>query len=75
MMQQAAVRGNRRLAVALQANGLSEDASRYTYRAQILQRKALFYEGASRPGSARGRWRRGRATASGRDGPSSGASP
>jgi uncharacterized protein YjbI with pentapeptide repeats len=40
----AAVRANRRLAVALQANGLSEDAARYTYRAQLCQRKALFYE-------------------------------
>ena len=39
-----AVRANRRLAVALQANGLSEDAARYNYRAQLCQRKAYFYE-------------------------------
>src|SRR5262249_19562058 len=39
-----AVRANRRLAVALQANGLSEDASRYLYRAQLLQRTTRFYE-------------------------------
>jgi len=41
----AAVRANRRLAVFLQANGLSEDASRYNYRAQLLQRTSLLYEG------------------------------
>jgi hypothetical protein len=38
------VRANQLLAVALQANGLSEDASPYTYRAQLLQRSALIYE-------------------------------
>ena len=41
----AAVRANRRLAVALQANGLSEDASRDNYRAQLLQRASMLYEG------------------------------
>jgi len=41
----AAVRAYRRLAVALQTNGLSEDASRYLYRAQFCQRAALFYGG------------------------------
>ena len=40
----AAVRANRRFAVALQANGLSEDASRYNYRAQLCQRQVLRYE-------------------------------
>jgi hypothetical protein len=40
----SAVRAYRRLAVALQTNGLSEDAARYNYRAQVCQRKALFYE-------------------------------
>jgi uncharacterized protein YjbI with pentapeptide repeats len=35
---QAAVRANRQLAVALQAQGLSEDAARFAYRAQLLQR-------------------------------------
>jgi hypothetical protein len=35
----AAVRANRVLAVALQAQGLSEDAARFAYRAQLLQRR------------------------------------
>jgi uncharacterized protein YjbI with pentapeptide repeats len=34
----AAVRANRQLAVALQAQGLSEEAARFAYRAQRLQR-------------------------------------
>ncbi len=38
---QIAVRANRQLAVALQAQGLNEDAARFAYRAQVLQRKAL----------------------------------
>ncbi len=37
----AAVRANRVLAVALQAQGLSEDAARFAYRAQLLQRRVL----------------------------------
>jgi uncharacterized protein YjbI with pentapeptide repeats len=36
---QAAVRANRVLAVALQARGLDEDAARFAYRAQVLQRR------------------------------------
>ncbi len=36
-----AVRANRQLAVALQSQGLNEDASRFTYRAQKLQRIVL----------------------------------
>jgi len=47
---QAAVRAYRRLAVALQANGLNEEASEYTYRAQVMQRRAYWY------GRAYGRW-------------------
>lgn len=39
---EAAVRANRQLAVALQAQGLNEDAARFAYRAQILQRKVLW---------------------------------
>jgi hypothetical protein len=35
---QAAVRANRQLAVALQAQGLNEEAARFAYRAQKLQR-------------------------------------
>lgn len=36
-----AVRANRQLAVALQAQGLNEEASRFSYRAEILQRVVL----------------------------------
>jgi uncharacterized protein YjbI with pentapeptide repeats len=39
---QAAVRGNRQLAVALQEQGLNEDAARFAYRAQVLQRKVFW---------------------------------
>ncbi len=38
---QEAVRANRQLAVALQAQGLSEEAARFAYRAQHLQRIVL----------------------------------
>src|SRR5262249_28405333 len=38
---QAAVRANRVLAVALEAQGLVEDANRFAYRAQYLQRHVL----------------------------------
>jgi len=38
---QAAVRANRQLAVALQSQGLSEEAARFAYRAQRLQRIVL----------------------------------
>jgi uncharacterized protein YjbI with pentapeptide repeats len=37
----AAVRANRQLAVALQAQGLNEEAARFAYRAQKLQRAVL----------------------------------
>jgi hypothetical protein len=36
-----AVRANRQLAVALQAQGLNEDAARFAYRAQLCQRIVL----------------------------------
>lgn len=36
-----AVRANRQLAVALQAQGLNEDAGRFAYRAQVLQTQVL----------------------------------
>ncbi len=39
-----AVRANRQLALALQAQGLDEDASRYAYRAKVLQRQALIHK-------------------------------
>ena len=38
---QTAVRANRQLAVALQAQGLSEESARFAYRAQKLQRVVL----------------------------------
>jgi uncharacterized protein YjbI with pentapeptide repeats len=37
-----AARANRQLAVILQDQGLNEDASRFAYRAQVLQRKVLW---------------------------------
>ncbi len=40
-----AVRANRQFAVALQAQGLNEDAARFAYRAQILQRTVFRRQG------------------------------
>src|SRR5205085_2924485 len=42
---EAAVRANRQLAVALRAQGLDEEAARFAYRAQLLQRVALRRQG------------------------------
>ena len=42
-----AVRANRQLALALQAQGLNEEAARFSYRAQILRRKLLWQRGPS----------------------------
>lgn len=42
----AVVRANRKLAVALQEQGLSEEATRFAYRAQILQRKVFWMQRA-----------------------------
>ncbi len=39
---QAAVRANRQLAAVLRGQGLNEDADRFAYRAQILQRKVFW---------------------------------
>lgn len=39
-----AVRANRQLAVALQAQGLNEEAAQFAYRAQHLQREVLFLQ-------------------------------
>ncbi len=39
---EAAVRANRQLAVVLEDQGLNEDAARFAYRAQVLQRHALW---------------------------------
>ena len=49
---QAAARAYRRLVVALQANGMSEEAAGYAYRAQMMQRSAYRYGGWR----TRGRW-------------------
>jgi uncharacterized protein YjbI with pentapeptide repeats len=43
---QTAVRANRQLAMALQAQGLNEEAARFSYRAQVLQRKAFWQQRA-----------------------------
>jgi uncharacterized protein YjbI with pentapeptide repeats len=41
----AAVRANRQLATMLRDQGLNEDADRFAYRAQVLQRKVLGLQG------------------------------
>ncbi len=42
---QVAARAYRGLAVALQTQGMNEEANHYTYRAQIMQRKAYYFDG------------------------------
>lgn len=44
---EAAVRANRQLAVALRAQGLDEEAARFAYRAQLLQRSVFRRQGKS----------------------------
>lgn len=51
---QGAVRANRQLATALRQQGLNEDADRFAYRAQKLQRQVLRRQ--RRYGSALGSW-------------------
>ena len=46
-----AVRANRQLAIALQGQGMNEDAARFSYRAQVLQRKVLWLQGPKKLGS------------------------
>ncbi len=41
---QKAVQANRQLAVVLQAQGLNEQAARFAYRAQVLQRRVFWFE-------------------------------
>jgi hypothetical protein len=41
----SAVRAYRQLAVVLRNQGLNEDAARFAYRAQLMQRKAFWYQG------------------------------
>jgi uncharacterized protein YjbI with pentapeptide repeats len=43
---QTAVRANRQLAMALQSQGLNEDAARFAYHAQVLQRKVFWRQRA-----------------------------
>jgi uncharacterized protein YjbI with pentapeptide repeats len=47
---QKAVRANRQLAVALQGQGLNEEATRFAYRAQVLQ-KTVFHLQMTQPGN------------------------
>lgn len=46
-----AVRANRQLAMALQAQGLNEDAARFFYRSQVLQRKVFALQRPRKLGS------------------------
>src|SRR5713226_4738164 len=39
-----AVRANRQLAIALQSQGLNEDAARFAYRAQVLQKSVFWFQ-------------------------------
>ncbi len=41
---EVAMRANRQLANALREQGLNEDAARFTYRAQLMQRKVFWYQ-------------------------------
>jgi uncharacterized protein YjbI with pentapeptide repeats len=41
---EAAVRANRQLSVALQGQGLNEDAARFAYRAQLLQKGVFWFQ-------------------------------
>ncbi len=50
----AAVRANRVISVALRSQGLNEDADRFAYRAQVLQRRVLRLR--RRYGAALGSW-------------------
>lgn len=53
-----AVRANRQVAAVLQAQGLNEDAARFAYRAQVLQRMVLRLQGFQPQVSLRQRVRR-----------------
>ena len=48
---EAAVRANRQLAVALQAQGMNEEAAAFAYRAQALRRQVLRRQGLRRRGA------------------------
>jgi hypothetical protein len=55
---QEAVRVNRQLSVALQAQGLNEDAAHFAYRANVLQRNVLWFQMAQPNMSLRQRGRK-----------------
>jgi len=42
--QESAVRANRQLALVLQSQGLNEEAMRFAYRAQVLQRRIFWFQ-------------------------------
>jgi uncharacterized protein YjbI with pentapeptide repeats len=46
-----AVRANRQLAVALQTQGLNEDAARFAYKSQVLQRHVFALQGGKKLGA------------------------
>jgi len=43
-----AVRANRQMAIALQSQGMNEEGARFSYRAQVLQRRVLLWQVAGR---------------------------
>jgi hypothetical protein len=47
-MFKSAVRANQQLALALQAQGMTDDANRFFYRSRVLQRKLLRLSGGRR---------------------------
>jgi uncharacterized protein YjbI with pentapeptide repeats len=50
-MFKSAVRANQQLALALQVQGMVDDANRFFYRSRVLQRKLLAFYGGRRTGS------------------------
>ncbi len=46
-----AIRANRQLAIVLQQQGLNEESARFAYRAQVLQRKLLWFQSPQKFGS------------------------
>jgi uncharacterized protein YjbI with pentapeptide repeats len=50
MMLKSAIRANQQLALALQAQGMADDASRFFYRSRVLGRKLLALRGGRRIG-------------------------
>lgn len=49
-MFKSAIRANQQLALALQAQGMTDDAGRFFYRSRVLGRKLLAYSGRRRAG-------------------------